>query len=404
MQFKEFKNIPVVLAILLIAFALAFFFSQFSPIPSITAPGNVVTGGCIGTARDPDGSCVEIREPRERTTTTTTTTGPPLATTPRINANKTFYEYNDTIFFTISGFRPSTNVNVSVNYPSISLVGGFQTNLLGAGGGDIFLGRNLPPYAGPATLEAVGLPFSTAQTTPLRATFNITLNLTAAATACPYSNNPVLGNVFLTPSNVTKGSLVAAATSGWGSICGNYTFAVRLPVVGDYCAGAVLCNGTLNGQGEGSCAFNANLDPGNYSNISACVDRNGNGNVLGVQENFGEQSNPTSLVVTAPVVPIFSASNFKCSARTDGYNCNVSYTHNYNENIIILFIVSDAQGNTVSSIAYTADAGSGLSRVNYFCVNGGNYYMSWEAYRESDQNLANQIAFSIPTDRQLMAC
>src|SRR3989344_6847915 len=108
MQFKEFKNIPVVLAILLIAFALAFFFSQFAPIPSITAPGNVVTGGCIGTARDPDGSCVEIREPRERTTTTTTTTGPPLATTPRINANKTFYEYNDTIFFTISGFRPTT--------------------------------------------------------------------------------------------------------------------------------------------------------------------------------------------------------------------------------------------------------------------------------------------------------
>jgi len=117
----------------------------------------------------------------------------------------------------------------------------------------------------------------------------------------------------------------------------------------------------------------------------------------------------TTTTTTPPPPPVppeqkFTAESFRCSPRQNGYNCSLSYAHNLNESAIIVFIISDTTGNTISSIAYTAGQGSGRAKVNYFCTNSGSYYMSWEAYRESDESLENPIAFSIPTERQMMSC
>ena len=82
----------------------------------------------------------------------------------------------------------------------------------------------------------------------------------------------------------------------------------------------------------------------------------------------------------------------------------MDYTNYLGENAVIVFIISDAQGNTLTSQAYTAPTGSVTAQVNYFCVNGGSYYMSWEAYSESDSDLLYPVDFSNPDESELMAC
>jgi len=115
-------------------------------------------------------------------------------------------------------------------------------------------------------------------------------------------------------------------------------------------------------------------------------------------------SGTTSTTTTTSTGGNFTGSDFACRSRTGGYNCTLSYNNNLGENAIIVFIVSDSQGNTIFSVGYTTGSGSGLAQVNYFCINAGNYYMSWEAYRTSDLELANPVAFSNPSQKQLMAC
>jgi hypothetical protein len=220
----------------------------------------------------------------------------------------------------------------------------------------------------------------------------------------------VIGQLSLNPSNVTNTTPVSAVTIGWGSLCANYIFSVRLPVGSNYCAGQVLCAGTLNSQGSGSCSFIASIADGIYYNIAACVDRNNNGNVTGSTQNAGEQSYPTFLIVNSTVSSVtastFNASRFACSQRSGGgsYNCSLSFANAFNESAFVIYIVSDSSGNTASSIAFMASQGSGTAAVNYFCKIPGNYTMSWQAYRLSDANLATPVSYSNPADRQFMNC
>jgi len=112
----------------------------------------------------------------------------------------------------------------------------------------------------------------------------------------------------------------------------------------------------------------------------------------------------TTTTPPAPQVQAFSASNFKCSAKTGGYNCSLPFSNTFNQSVITVFIVTDPSGNTANSIAYTANPGNASANINYYCNSKGNYYVSWEAYLENDTTLKNPVAFSRPLDSQLMAC
>jgi len=92
-----------------------------------------------------------------------------------ITTDKINYQYDETITFYLSGFTPNSAVNVSLNYPGISVGRGFTTDSYGRVSGTILLGRNLPAYTGDATLQAVGANSLTAVT-------NLTLNLIPATT------------------------------------------------------------------------------------------------------------------------------------------------------------------------------------------------------------------------------
>jgi hypothetical protein len=71
-----------------------------------------------------------------------------------ITTDKLNYQYDESVNFKFSGFTPFDKVDVSVNYPGISLSGGFSSDSTGSGSGSHFLGRNLPSYSGSATLKA----------------------------------------------------------------------------------------------------------------------------------------------------------------------------------------------------------------------------------------------------------
>jgi len=111
----------------------------------------------------------------------------------------------------------------------------------------------------------------------------------------------------------------------------------------------------------------------------------------------------TTTTTTTPSAS-FSGSNFQCVPRSGGYNCSMVFNNNLGESAVIVFIVSDSPGNTISSVAYTVPVGSGIAQTNYFCTNSANYYMSWEAYRSSDTSFSNPVAFSSPGQKQLMSC
>jgi cobalamin biosynthesis Mg chelatase CobN len=116
-------------------------------------------------------------------------------------------------------------------------------------------------------------------------------------------------------------------------------------------------------------------------------------------------STSTTTTTTTPSGGNFTASGFSCGARTGGYNCTITYDNELGENAVIVFGVSDSSGNPIYDIPYTVPTGSATAtNINYFCINGGTYYMSYEVYRLSDTDLEHAVAFSSPSQRQLIAC
>jgi len=118
-------------------------------------------------------------------------------------------------------------------------------------------------------------------------------------------------------------------------------------------------------------------------------------------------SETTTTTTTTTAAPSFTYSNFECHARTGGiagYDCSLTYNNALGENAAIVFVISDSQQITLSSVVYTAPQGSGTAPNTYFCTSSGNYYMSWQAYRASDTNFQNEVGFSTPAQAQLMSC
>ena len=116
-------------------------------------------------------------------------------------------------------------------------------------------------------------------------------------------------------------------------------------------------------------------------------------------------SGTTSTTTTTATGGSFTASGFSCSARNERYNCTLTYDNELGENAVIVFGASDSSGNPIYDIPYTVPTGSAtVTNINYFCRNGGTYYMSYEVYRLSDTNLEHVVAFSSPSQRQLIAC
>jgi PKD repeat protein len=109
------------------------------------------------------------------------------------------------------------------------------------------------------------------------------------------------------------------------------------------------------------------------------------------------------------VVPVsaysqgFSAWGFSCTRALDDYVCSLSYYNQLGEDATVLFLFADSKGKVVKAIMATAPIGSGTVKVQFYCslVQPGTYRVPWRAYRASDSELANEIAWSKSETQQI---
>jgi len=125
------------------------------------------------------------------------------------------------------------------------------------------------------------------------------------------------------------------------------------------------------------------------------------------QDGQGANATPTS-EKDAPDVSNFTVSDFSCSPLPggDGYECGISYENHLGENANVMFLFADTEGAVVSATVVFAPEGLGYVSTDFHCssVDPGPYRASWWAYRESDTDFSDIVAYSPPGERQDFEC
>lgn len=127
---------------------------------------------------------------------------------------------------------------------------------------------------------------------------------------------------------------------------------------------------------------------------------------------FSSCQNLTHWTIDASLVSIgsvnngtFNASGFKCSILANGFNCNLNYINTLYDNSIIVFLLTDADGNVNNNVIPIAKQGIGQVGAYFLCgQNSGNFRISWKSYKQSDSYLSNPIAWSKSNETQLITC
>lgn len=114
----------------------------------------------------------------------------------------------------------------------------------------------------------------------------------------------------------------------------------------------------------------------------------------------------STTTTTATATGRFSASNFACSSITGGWQCNITYSNNLGENAVVIFLVSNKDGDVVSSTSPVATQAATNIGTTFQCssLTSGTYYVYWTAYKQSDTSYSNPVAFSKSTERQVIVC
>jgi len=104
----------------------------------------------------------------------------------------------------------------------------------------------------------------------------------------------------------------------------------------------------------------------------------------------------------------FKWSSFSCTSITRGkHACSLSYDNQLGEKTQIVFLFKNCEtGKVIHHPLVKADEGTGTVQTEFACPPGelDAYCVSWQAYRESDTNLANPVAWSKSTEDQRCTC
>jgi len=120
--------------------------------------------------------------------------------------------------------------------------------------------------------------------------------------------------------------------------------------------------------------------------------------------------NGTTTTTTPPTTGIFTVSNFACSplsGTTGAYKCSASYNNGLNENVVLIMLVSLKSSGAVKTYTpFTLPQIQDQISTNYYCsiLGTGTYYVSWQAYRQSDSLQVNPIAWSTGAETQTIVC
>jgi len=110
---------------------------------------------------------------------------------------------------------------------------------------------------------------------------------------------------------------------------------------------------------------------------------------------------------TTTTIPEFMGTNFDCSPILGGYKCGLDYTNNLDEDAKIMFIFSKSTGETLPGTVFLdAQQGSGHVEAGIFCSNSitGTNYARWKAFRASDTDYSDAIAWAKSFEWRSMIC
>ena len=112
-----------------------------------------------------------------------------------------------------------------------------------------------------------------------------------------------------------------------------------------------------------------------------------------------------NITISNITTQVFNATNLKCISIRNGFHCKFDYLNSMNESAIVLFMLTDAGGNVLTTSIPIAQQGILQAGSLMMCTQfSGNAYVSWKVYRMSDISLTNVIAWSKTTERQNINC
>ncbi|MFH0711317.1 MAG: hypothetical protein V1944_01950, partial [Candidatus Aenigmatarchaeota archaeon] len=89
------------------------------------------------------------------------------------------------------------------------------------------------------------------------------------------------------------------------------------------------------------------------------------------------------------------------------YKCDLSYNNGMNENVILIYLVSlKSTGSVKDPTTFTLPQIQGQISQPYYCssLGTGTYYVTWQAYLQSDIKKVNPIAWSTASELQTIIC
>jgi hypothetical protein len=122
--------------------------------------------------------------------------------------------------------------------------------------------------------------------------------------------------------------------------------------------------------------------------------------------------NGTGTTTVPPISGSFSVSSFSCtqlSGTTGAYKCEIYYNNGLNENVILVYVMTLRSTGAVKKeglITFTLPQAQDKTSTNYYCstLGTGTYYLSWQAYRQSDSLQINPISWSTASEMQAIVC